>query len=142
MKSILLTPVIVVAATTFAVANTESSSESGAKNSTNVTNAECNVLWSKANPTGAAKIPEADAAEFITDIKAVNTDGDNTIEQDEFQAACSKSLIKSSALTSQARSSSAKLNETSDRTPGKDTSTPAEQQVTTDGETSDRTPAN
>lgn len=60
--------------------------------------AECDALWMKANPTGG-KLSEAAAAEYLTDVKAANPDGDTTIEHGEFRNACSKGMIKSSAAS-------------------------------------------
>jgi hypothetical protein len=59
--------------------------------------AECQSLWGQANPANAATITEADAALYISDVKAANPDGDGILDQKEFQAACSKGLVKSSA---------------------------------------------
>lgn len=105
-----------------------------------VSQAECETLWLKANPTNAEKLSESAAQAYIADVKAVNPDGDNTIERDEFANACAQGLIKSSAATGASAGTEGK--ETSDRTPEKKTDTPLSQKDSVDGETSDRTPKN
>ncbi len=60
--------------------------------------AECDALWMKAGATDG-KLSESAAAAYVTDFKAVNPDGDNTLEQDEFRNACNQGMIKSSAAT-------------------------------------------
>jgi hypothetical protein len=98
--------------------------------------AECDTLWMQANPSKAEKIPESAASAYITDMKSVNPDGDGTIEQDEFNKACSDGMIKSMAAAGTEKTG----RETSDRTPEKKTETPLPQKDTVEGETSDRTP--
>jgi hypothetical protein len=105
--------------------------------------AECNSLWSKANPQMSDKVPESAMTNYLTDVKAVNPDGDGTIEMAEFKKACADGMIKSAAGAAPASGSApqkAQPGETSDRTPEKKTETPAEQKDAVDGETSDRTP--
>jgi hypothetical protein len=60
---------------------------------------QCQALWLKANPAKKPKISAGQAQPFISDVKAANPDGDGTIEQNEFMAACDKGLIKSSAVS-------------------------------------------
>lgn len=106
--------------------------------------AECDALWLQANPTNAEKLSESAAAAYIADVKAVNPDGDGTIEKDEFDNACAQGLIKSSAATtgaSEGAMGNDAAGETSDRTPEKKTNTPAAQTDSHEGRTSDRTPA-
>lgn len=106
--------------------------------------AECDSLWLKANPTNAEKLSASAAQAYIADVKAVNPDGDNTIEKDEFANACAQGLIKSSAATGASAGTTGKATpeETSDRTPEKKTDTPLSQKDSDEGKTSDRTPKN
>lgn len=62
-----------------------------------VSEAQCEGLWNQANPEGASSISFDKARNFITDVKAVNPDNDQTIERDEFLKACDRGLIKSGA---------------------------------------------
>ena len=105
--------------------------------------AECDTLWKKANPQMADKVPESAMTEYLTDVKAVNPDGDGTIEIAEFKKACAGGMIKSAAGTGPASGTAPKKvepGETSDRTPEAKTETPAEQKDSVGGSTSDRTP--
>lgn len=71
----------------------------GAEQGVKVAQDQCQTLWSKANPAKKPKISAGQAQPFISDVKAANPDGDGTIEQNEFMAACDKGLIKSSAVS-------------------------------------------
>jgi hypothetical protein len=103
--------------------------------------AECDALWMKAGAVDG-KLSEAAAAAYVTDFKAVNPDGDTTLEQDEFTNACNQGMIKSSAATgnSEGASGVGESGETSDRTPEKKSETPLQQKDSSGGSTSDRTP--
>jgi hypothetical protein len=128
MKSIIAASAVALLLTAASVTRTEAGQV--------VSPQECDALWKEANPSNVEKLPEANAASYISDMKAVNPDGDGTIEKNEFSDACAKGLVKSaSAGTKQPAA-----NETSDRTPEKKTPTPASQVDTDDGKTSDRTP--
>ena len=129
---------LVASATILAAASGAYAAAGGSK----LSQAECDSLWLQANPTNADKISESAAQAYITDVKAVNPDGDTTIEKNEFTNACSQGLIKSSAATGMSSGTSGKEapSETSDRTPEKKTETPLSQKDLAGGETSDRTP--
>jgi hypothetical protein len=64
---------------------------------TQLSQAECDSLWNQANPAGAPAITESQARQFVTDFKAANPDGDGSLDQNEFGAACKAGLVKSSA---------------------------------------------
>ena len=59
-----------------------------------MTQAECDTLWNQANPSGAATITQAQAQPYVTDFKAANLDGDNSLDQKEFATACKNGLVK------------------------------------------------
>lgn len=61
--------------------------------------AECTSVWNQANPTGAAGVTEAQAAPYVANFKAANPDGDATIDQKEWLAACHKGLVNASSST-------------------------------------------
>jgi len=61
---------------------------------TQLSQAECDTLWNQANPSGAATITQAQAQPYVTDFKAANTNGDNSLSQKEFSAACKNGLVK------------------------------------------------
>jgi hypothetical protein len=60
---------------------------------------ECTSLWQQANPNNAPGVTESQAAPYVTNFKAANPDGDTTLEQDEWMAACNKGMIKSSSAS-------------------------------------------
>jgi hypothetical protein len=67
--------------------------------STQLSQSECTNLWQQANPSNADKLTQAQVAPYITNFKAANPDNDNTIEMDEWNAACQKGLVKSPSST-------------------------------------------
>lgn len=75
-----------------AYAQTASPSGGGTKLSA----AQCGSLWNQASPDGKP-ISETQAAGYVTDFKAANPDGDNTLEQNEFSKACESGLVMGSA---------------------------------------------
>ncbi len=62
-----------------------------------VAKAECQALWTKANPAKKPKISAGQALPFIADVKGANSNGDAAIDQNEFMAACDKGLMKDQA---------------------------------------------
>ena len=61
--------------------------------------AECDTLWSQANPSGAATITKSQAQPYVTDFKAADPNGDGSLDQKEFSAACKNGLVKGTAST-------------------------------------------
>ncbi|MBN8911498.1 MAG: hypothetical protein J0H65_05440 [Rhizobiales bacterium] len=61
--------------------------------------AECEAVWAKANPSKKDKISAGQAQPFISDVVAANTNGDGSIDQSEFMAACDKGLMKAHGAT-------------------------------------------
>lgn len=66
--------------------------------------AECEALWTKANPSKKPKISAGQAVPFISDLKAANANADAAIDQSEFLAACDKGLIKDQSASTGAGS--------------------------------------
>jgi hypothetical protein len=56
--------------------------------------AECQAAWTKANPSKKDKISAGQAQPYIADVIAANSNGDGSIDQSEFMAACDKGLMK------------------------------------------------
>jgi hypothetical protein len=54
---------------------------------------QCQQVWAKAVPSGDA-LAAANAAPFIVNFKQADGDQDGTISKSEFEAACSKGLVK------------------------------------------------
>lgn len=76
--------------------NAGSSSDAGKMK---LTQNECMNLWQQAGGSSSARLSEAQVKPYVTDFKAANPDGDTTIEQNEFMAACNKGLVKSSSAS-------------------------------------------
>ncbi len=81
-----------------AVASSAAYAQGDTSTATRVSEAECGSLWREASPNGSP-ISESQAADYLTNFKAANPDGDTTIEQDEFSRACESGLVKSAAST-------------------------------------------
>lgn len=74
----------------------QTASPSGA---TKLSQSECTNLWQQANKGGAEGLTQSQSAAYIKDFKAANPDGDTTIDQNEWLAACNKGLVHSSSST-------------------------------------------
>ena len=81
----------------------QTNSPSGA---TKLSQSECTSLWQQANKGGAAGLTQSQSAPYVSDFKAANPDGDTTIDQNEWLAACNKGLVKSSTSTGTSSGSS------------------------------------
>lgn len=64
---------------------------------THLSQSECSTLWQQANPSNAKGLTESQSAPYIANFKAVNRDGDTTIDVNEWNAACKKGLVKSTS---------------------------------------------
>src|SRR6202790_4684356 len=60
---------------------------------TQLSQAEGDTLWNQANPKGAPTITQAQAQPYVTDFKAANSNGDSSLDQKEFSAACKSGLV-------------------------------------------------
>lgn len=100
---------------TFAIAQTSPQPPNA---NVKLSQSECTNLWQQAGGSTAG-LTASQSSAYISDFKAANPDGDTTIDQAEWMAACNKGLVKSSsnsgASTGESGSDAAK---TSDRTPG------------------------
>lgn len=74
--------------------------------STKLSQSECSNLWQQANKSGAAGLTQSQSAAYVSDFKAANPDGDTTIDQNEWMAACNKGLVKSASNTGSSSGSS------------------------------------
>ena len=75
---------------------------------------ECTSLWQQAKGSDAG-LTASQSSAYVSDFKAANPDGDTTIDQAEWKAACSKGLVKSSSSSGASAGESG--GKTSDRTP-------------------------
>ena len=58
---------------------------------------ECSNLWSQVNSSNAKGLTQGQVGNYVSDFKAANPDGDTTIDQNEWMAACNKGLIRNSS---------------------------------------------
>ena len=78
---------------------------------------ECTNLWQQANGSDAG-LTASQSSAYVSDFKAANPDGDTTIDQAEWMAACNKGLVKSSSSSGASTGNSgSSAGKTSDRTP-------------------------
>jgi hypothetical protein len=106
--------------TNLALAQTSPAANESASPSTSMklSQSECTNLWQQANPGNASGLTEAQSKSYVSDFKAANLDGDATIDQNEWMAACSKGLVKSSSSSGASTGVSGSSAKSSDRTPG------------------------
>ncbi|OYW53202.1 MAG: hypothetical protein B7Y80_19460 [Hyphomicrobium sp. 32-62-53] len=98
MKYTALTAIAAITfATSGAFAQTTSPANPSPAGGVKLSQSECTNVWQRANPSGAASLTQAQAAPYVSDFKAANPDGDNTIDQNEWMAACNKGLVRSSS---------------------------------------------
>ena len=69
-------------------------STTGTSSDTKLTQADCDAVWMKANPSNAATITETEAQQYVTDVAAANPDKDGTLDKPEFTKACEGGLVK------------------------------------------------
>jgi hypothetical protein len=89
------------------------------KSGMQLSQSECSTLWQQAASGNASGLTESQASAYVTDFKAANPDGDSTIDQNEWMAACNKGLVKNSSSSGNSSGTSgSEAGKTSDRTPG------------------------
>ena len=81
-----------------AIAQTKSPS-SGSSGAMKMSQAECTALWNRVDTSKAGNLSESQLKTYVTDFKAIDTNGDHKVSQSEFQAGCDKGLVHSSAST-------------------------------------------
>jgi hypothetical protein len=79
-----------------AIAQTKSPAPTGAAK---MSQAECAALWNRVDSSKAGNLSESQAKAYVTDFKALDTNGDKKLSQSEFQAGCDKGLVHSTAST-------------------------------------------
>lgn len=93
-------------ATTAAVAQTSNADNPAGAAPVKLSQSECTNLWQQANPSSAAGVTQSQAAPYVSNFKAANPDGDATIDQNEWLAACNKGLVKSASSSGSSSGSS------------------------------------
>lgn len=67
---------------------------------------ECTNLWQQAGGSSSKGLSQSQSAAYVKDFKAANPDGDTTIDQNEWLAACNKGLIHNSSSSGASSGSS------------------------------------
>lgn len=61
--------------------------------------AECQNIWSRADSAGSGTLTPAQADEFVSNFAAADADGDGALNSSEFLAACQQGLVSDSSAT-------------------------------------------
>lgn len=61
--------------------------------------AECQSIWSKADAQSAGSLTQTQAQSYVTDFKSADANNDGRLSSTEFQSACQRGLVRSSAAT-------------------------------------------
>ena len=69
-------------------------STTGMSSGAKLSQADCDAVWRKANPSSAATITETEAQQYVSDVAAANPDKDGTLDKMEFTKACEGGLVK------------------------------------------------
>jgi hypothetical protein len=105
MKRIIASLVFLSLASAGALAQDKGGAVIGKQQGVKLAKAECQAAWEKANPGKKDKISAGQAIPFLSDVKAANSNGDGSIDQGEFTAACDKGLMKAPGSASTGSSS-------------------------------------
>jgi len=73
--------------------------EAPAAGGTQLSQAECLAIWSKADAAGQGSIDTSQAQAYVADFAAADENGDGSLSQVEFQNGCSKGLVSDSAMS-------------------------------------------
>ncbi len=96
LKSVLTTGAILFLGIATATAQT-SGATPGAKQQ--MTQAECQSLWSKADASSTGSLTQAQAQTYVTNFDSADTNSDDKLSSAEFLAACQQGMVKSTATT-------------------------------------------
>ena len=66
---------------------------------TELSQAECLAVWSKADATGQGTLDTSQAQAYVSDFAAADENGDGALSQIEFQNGCAKGLVSDSSMS-------------------------------------------
>ena len=64
-----------------------------------MTQAQCESLWTKVNPSGAANVSQTQAQPYVTSFAQVDTNSDGQLSSAEFLKGCQGGMVMDSATT-------------------------------------------
>ena len=64
-----------------------------------MTQAQCDSLWTKMNPSGASSVSQSQAQAYTTSFSQVDTNSDSQLSRDEFQKGCQGGMFSDTATT-------------------------------------------
>jgi hypothetical protein len=70
-----------------------------AQDNTQLSEADCLAIWTKADAAGAGNIDSAQAQPYVVDFSAVDADANGTLTLTEFQAGCANGMVQDSAAS-------------------------------------------
>lgn len=81
-------------ASVIAIAQTSPGANPSGSSSMQLSSAECQSVWNKVNPGAKPSVSGSDVQAYVTDLKKVDTNGDNMISSQEFTSACQQGFVK------------------------------------------------
>lgn len=82
-----------------ALAQTTAPTTTPPSGSMQMSQAQCDSMWSKMNASGGASVSEAQAKSYTTSFSQVDTNKDGQLSQTEFNMGCQKGMFMDSATT-------------------------------------------
>lgn len=61
--------------------------------------AQCQALWSRVNPSGGANVAQAQMTSYTNSFAQADTNSDGQLSQTEFMSACERGMIHDTATT-------------------------------------------
>ncbi len=73
------------------------SSSAGSSQQQQLSSTDCQKVWNEVNPQSKPGVSVSDVQSRLTDVKKVDTNGDNMITSAEFTSACQQGFVKQAA---------------------------------------------
>jgi hypothetical protein len=99
LKSALTTGAILFLGIATATAQTTGTTGGSTGAAQQMTQAECQSLWSRADAGSAGSLTEAQAQPYVTNFSSADTNSDGRLSSDEFLAACQQGMVRDTATT-------------------------------------------
>ena len=97
MKLAMATGVALALGLGAAAAQTTSPGTSGAGSAMQMTQAECQSLWSKIDAQNTGSASQTQVQQYVKDFKSADANSDGRLSSSEFQNACQRGLVQSAA---------------------------------------------